>query len=373
MDMLIGSGDTMMCPRCMRVVPNMHGICASCGENILQCPHCHNINYDKLDAFICGECGHCRYGKIDIAMSVRTGFATQKIVCEKDKAAMQASLSNTLGLIMRSHETISRHRAKLAAIVRSPAIKSGEKAGRYIDIYDIYMNSCVPEYRKLVKLLRNANSIKSELLQYSSSGQAAVTSEPPKLEPPANCYGCAEVFLQVFLKFAELSACIPICCKYFRKTNAHLLMLESILPSASPGVGKQVVRTLVALAAQDMFFAEVIVRRAGEVAERLRKEAEDPAKRSQLRDALVLNVELLIRLHSRLALTAVQQKLPQEQCEIYAKVNECLWGMFLRSFPLSSALAAEEIVQPILAYVVQFLSLQVGRDLVRYYSVCENV
>ena len=354
-----------MCPRCMRMVPSIHGLCSSCGENILQCPHCHNINYDKLDAFICSECGHCRYGKIDLAMSVRIGFATQKIGCEKDKASMQAALSSTLGLVMRSHEMINRHKGKLAGIVRSPAIKSGERAGRYIDIYDIYMNSCVPEYKKLVKLLRNANSIKSELLQYASSSQTAVSvTETPRLEPAANCYGCAEVFLQAFLKFAELSACNPACCKYFKKTSIHTLLIDTILPIASPGVGKLLVKALVALAAQDMFFAEVVMAGVRETSERLNKGVEDMAKRAAVREALVLSMELLIRLHSRLALTMAQQKCSQTQNEIYGRVNECLWGLLVRSFPLGSVLVAEEVIQPILAYATQFLSLQIQQDLV---------
>ncbi|GKY91414.1 hypothetical protein MPSEU_000113700 [Mayamaea pseudoterrestris] len=49
----------LYCPRCNRVVNNAHGVCGNCGEVAFQCRKCRKINYDRLDAFLCVECGYC--------------------------------------------------------------------------------------------------------------------------------------------------------------------------------------------------------------------------------------------------------------------------------------------------------------------------
>ena len=63
------------CPRCSRVVTDRHGICKNCHENAYQCRQCRNINYEKLDAFLCNECGYSRYGRFDLAFQVPRAHA----------------------------------------------------------------------------------------------------------------------------------------------------------------------------------------------------------------------------------------------------------------------------------------------------------
>ena len=55
-------GILLTCPRCTRVVNNAHGVCGHCGEVAYQCRKCRHINYDRLDAFLCVECGYCASG-----------------------------------------------------------------------------------------------------------------------------------------------------------------------------------------------------------------------------------------------------------------------------------------------------------------------
>ncbi len=38
------------------------GVCGNCGEVAFQCRKCRHINYDRLDAFLCVECGYCTSG-----------------------------------------------------------------------------------------------------------------------------------------------------------------------------------------------------------------------------------------------------------------------------------------------------------------------
>jgi len=52
----------LYCPRCTRQVHNAHGVCGNCGEVAFQCRKCRHINYDRLDAFLCVECGYCTAG-----------------------------------------------------------------------------------------------------------------------------------------------------------------------------------------------------------------------------------------------------------------------------------------------------------------------
>jgi E3 ubiquitin-protein ligase UBR4 len=41
------------------------GTCRYCRENARQCKKCRNINYENLDAFICNECGYCKYARFE--------------------------------------------------------------------------------------------------------------------------------------------------------------------------------------------------------------------------------------------------------------------------------------------------------------------
>ena len=349
-----------MCPRCNRPITNPQGVCTNCGETALQCPHCHNINYDKLDSFICNECGYPRYGKIDISISAKLGYATQKITNEREKILIQSALSNALAQTMRSHEVLSKNKNLLSAIIRSSSIKSGEKQGKYKDLVDIYMNSCVPEYKKLLKQLRSVNSFKSELIQYSCPD--IKQSEQNKLEPSKNCYGCSELYLQVYLKFVELSAYIPICCKYYSQMSIQAFLTQEILPCISTGMSKLIERPLVSLGAQDIIFAKVILERATGILTEFEncKKSED-----QLRQEANFSIQLLIQLHSKLALIIIQKaQCTESHHTIYAHTNSCLWQILMKSNPIKKVAIAELVIQPLLDYITQLLSLPCSRSLV---------
>lgn len=68
----------LVCPRCTRIVNNSHGVCGSCGEVAFQCRKCRHINYDKLDAFFCVECGHCSSGS-QFTYEISAGLASNAI------------------------------------------------------------------------------------------------------------------------------------------------------------------------------------------------------------------------------------------------------------------------------------------------------
>lgn len=71
------------CPRCTRVVTNAHGVCANCGEVAFQCRKCRHINYDRLDAFLCVECGFCSSGTFQFELT--SAVATNGIAILSDR------------------------------------------------------------------------------------------------------------------------------------------------------------------------------------------------------------------------------------------------------------------------------------------------
>ena len=72
------------CPRCTRVVSNAHGVCGHCGEVAFQCRKCRHINYDKLDAFLCVECGYCASGGFSYELTAGIASNAVAITNEED-------------------------------------------------------------------------------------------------------------------------------------------------------------------------------------------------------------------------------------------------------------------------------------------------
>jgi E3 ubiquitin-protein ligase UBR4 len=78
------------CPRCTRVVNNSHGgVCGHCGEVAFQCRKCRHINYDRLDAFFCVECGYCASG--NFSFELLSGFATRAVSIVDDEGLERAA------------------------------------------------------------------------------------------------------------------------------------------------------------------------------------------------------------------------------------------------------------------------------------------
>mmetsp|Transcript_16649 Transcript_16649/g.19200 ORF Transcript_16649/g.19200 Transcript_16649/m.19200 type:complete len:2254 (-) Transcript_16649:59-6820(-) len=71
------------CPRCTRPVTNAHGVCVTCGEVAFQCRKCRHINYDRLDAFLCVECGYTCCGSFSFELN--SAVATNAIAITDDK------------------------------------------------------------------------------------------------------------------------------------------------------------------------------------------------------------------------------------------------------------------------------------------------
>jgi hypothetical protein len=74
----------LFCPRCSRQVNNAHGVCGSCGECVFQCRRCRHIQYDRPDAFLCTECGHCSSGSFSYELTA--GVASNAVAIVDDES-----------------------------------------------------------------------------------------------------------------------------------------------------------------------------------------------------------------------------------------------------------------------------------------------
>ena len=93
----------MTCPRCSSVVENKHGVCRQCGEVAFQCRSCRNINYDHLDAFLCVECGYCRFS--DFTYKIKSRRASWVHEDEKPEELLR-SLDQTLRDVEDNRQTL---------------------------------------------------------------------------------------------------------------------------------------------------------------------------------------------------------------------------------------------------------------------------
>jgi len=101
------------CPRCTRAVNNAHGgVCGHCGEVAFQCRKCRHINYDRLDAFLCVECGYCSSGAFQYEISACSSSKAVAIIDDEglERAArLMLVASNKYieckGILMKSTKT----------------------------------------------------------------------------------------------------------------------------------------------------------------------------------------------------------------------------------------------------------------------------
>lgn len=113
-------GDRMQCPRCSRQVTDRYGICRSCGENSYQCRACRNINYEVLDGFICNECGYCKHGRFDFAVSCAPAYDAEPIVCESDRKRAIVSIEDEAERVRCRSEELKRLRLTLIEALFAP-------------------------------------------------------------------------------------------------------------------------------------------------------------------------------------------------------------------------------------------------------------
>ena len=115
------------CPRCTRVVDNAHGgVCGHCGEVAFQCRKCRHINYDRLDAFLCVECGYCSSGTFSYELEAGGATSAVAILGEED-------LERTLATLQTRTKKYNEVKTSLKKLISSAKETAGSKRKRDTD------------------------------------------------------------------------------------------------------------------------------------------------------------------------------------------------------------------------------------------------
>mmetsp|Transcript_17243 Transcript_17243/g.21173 ORF Transcript_17243/g.21173 Transcript_17243/m.21173 type:complete len:1691 (+) Transcript_17243:685-5757(+) len=158
---------TLTCPRCTRVVSNAHGVCGHCGEVAFQCRKCRHINYDRLDAFLCVECGYCASG--GFLFEVVAGIASNAVAITDEEDFSRAARLLRVAT-KRLCETRGALRKKLlgAAAAKRKRLSCG-----FEDLESMELVSPALKRAMLGELPRNKGS---ESIGLDSSNRNVVTS-----------------------------------------------------------------------------------------------------------------------------------------------------------------------------------------------------
>ena len=97
------------------MVRDRHGVCSYCHENAHQCRQCRNINYECLDGFLCNECGHSRFGRLDMSVTAAPCSEYPAPESDEDVARMLAALDVEADALHRVQEEHAALREPLAA------------------------------------------------------------------------------------------------------------------------------------------------------------------------------------------------------------------------------------------------------------------
>ena len=119
-DQLVQS-EKLQCPRCSRTVTDKHGICKHCGDNAYQCRHCRNINYEKLDAFLCNECGFCKHARFDYTLVVKPSYVVERITNEAEREKLLGLIDSELQNANKRHSQLATLKRPLERLLAQPS------------------------------------------------------------------------------------------------------------------------------------------------------------------------------------------------------------------------------------------------------------
>jgi E3 ubiquitin-protein ligase UBR4 len=223
--------ETLQCPRCSRAVTDRHGICRNCHENAYQCRQCRNINYEQLDAFLCNECGHSRYGRFDLSFRAKpscehapvegdAGVQAARLRIEAETEAAQRRFQQLAGfrtpilkLLQAVEENAEEPRDVGSAVTLGPAAgASSFRVNRNIAVLGVlYGEKCKGASDGVTRSMQAVAGARAALMEHlapprrDSCGVAIAT-----LRTPTGCYGCASTFIAHALELLEaLTAASP--------------------------------------------------------------------------------------------------------------------------------------------------------------------
>ncbi|KAK3280427.1 hypothetical protein CYMTET_11725 [Cymbomonas tetramitiformis] len=215
--------EVVQCPRCSRVVTDRHGICKNCHENAYQCRQCRNINYENLDAFLCNECGHSRYGRLELSFQARPSFEHDALRGEEDVRQARAVIEAESDAAHRRYQQLVGFKKPLMKLLASieegdvepkeslqqmmvsMPLSSSFKINRKMAILGVlYGEKCRGAYDGIARGMHILAGAREALLMYlaahnaplpAAAGLELCSAEPRACQrPPNKCFGCANTF-----------------------------------------------------------------------------------------------------------------------------------------------------------------------------------
>jgi len=205
--------EVLPCPRCNKTVEDRHGIC-SCGENVYQCIQCRNINYEKLDAFLCNECGVSRYCKLEINFMARPGMACEGISSQKSSQTAELKVEKLLEGIQAYFDGLEKVQDQTLSLIRriqrvAPAQEKTDDAKvqpilralnpAVTTLASLYGKDYKSSYQSMIKSVKSVNALRREILRYRKQDLGVADH----YEMDVNCYGCVHGFILNALLFLQ--------------------------------------------------------------------------------------------------------------------------------------------------------------------------
>ena len=186
--------EKLQCPRCSRTVTDKHGICKHCGDNAYQCRHCRNINYEKLDAFLCNECGFCKHARFEYTLVVKPSYVVERITNEAERTKLVALIDAELEKANKRYAQLSAYKRPLEQLltnlgdagdraadhqlVSSLPGQGSLKINRKIAVMAVmYGKESKAAHASLCKSMQTLQSARAELLRYMHTSAAAAPEQ----------------------------------------------------------------------------------------------------------------------------------------------------------------------------------------------------
>ena len=280
---------------------------------------------------------------MDLGMTLKLGYACEPIQNEKDKINIQSTINSLVQSNYTTNQNLAQCNQNLTSAIRTYLYgESLSHMGMYefriifnldslsnfhfrgnkynkrnlkgsinpkvSEIQDIYLKECIPEFTKLIKNMKNINTMRYELLRYMArkSIQTNKKKSPQQdaiIHPPSiNCFGCCENFLQICLKFLEFCPEIAFY-QNLQKTNLIQIIYDTILSNLR--IYSEEIRTAsISAICKIAFHGQKTNAGYGWILKKIKEKVLDAisdTKKSNIFNAKTIknNVDLLILLHEQ--------------------------------------------------------------------------
>ena len=214
-------GSVLRCQACeAEIVDRVHGHCPRCGENAYHCRVCRHINYNRLDGFICCECGASNYVSMDWTITAIKSFSHSRVVSPED---VTESLAKSDELLEEAHTifaNLSKFKQEVIATL-SPAnsMAINEKIHTLNLLYNEKCKECSVN---LTGIVQHVSAIRYAIATYLNLLNGRCPSSEANM-----CYNCRATYIKNGLAFLAKAA------EHRKLEDADTRLLMSFVDSAA--------------------------------------------------------------------------------------------------------------------------------------------